>query len=169
MKSITLSHKSLKNILNSALSGNNFTFSFGSKNIQLVNSYAEFISPKVSKMHHDDNTIDSISFDFNLDEYPEIFSDDVLELLKKLSSGYSIEIDENQSFKFQIISFILGNDELLDVILENFPNFVNESNFDERLKYLELYHHFLKESKGNKHKELIDYISGHFNSISKEK
>lgn len=167
MKPVILSSKGLANLVNSALSGNDFTFSFGSKCVQINNNYAEFISPKVSKLHRDDNTANSISFDFNLNEYPDIFSDDVLLLLKNLSSGNLIEIDENQSFKFQIISLILGNDELLDIIIEKFPNFVNEANFDERLKYLELYHHFL--SKGNEHHEFIDYISSHFYSIEKNK
>lgn len=169
MKTIILSSKGLRNLVNSSYSGNVFTIFFGSKKCELSNNYAEFISPKVSKIHRNDNTIDSMRFDFNLDEFSEIFSDDILAILKKLSSGNPIEINENQSFMLQIISLMLENDELLDIVIDNFPNFVNETNFDERLNYLKLYHHFLEQNENKKHQELIDYISSHFHSIEKNK
>ena len=88
--------------------------------------FAEFISPKVSKIHQSDPTIDS--FCFNKDIQGLTNSKNALSKFQLLSTGNSISINEEESFQMKIISLLLGNEELFFRINKLFPQVVNEKN-----------------------------------------
>lgn len=67
---------------------------------------------------------------------------DIFSLLERLMRGNSIEINKDQSFKLKPISIILGNQELLNLHEEMYPNTANESQIDFYLQQLQLSQYF---------------------------
>ena len=61
-KNLTLSAAGLKNVVIESPQNQNFRFIFGKQIFSICNFFADFISPKVSKIHKSDPTINSISF-----------------------------------------------------------------------------------------------------------
>ena len=86
--------------------------------------------------------------------------------------GNSIEINEDQSFKLKPISIILGNQELLNLHEEMYPNTANESQIDFYLQQLQLsqyFQYFIQVSSKFSYSWYIDFISRNFYSIDKTK
>lgn len=108
-KTLILSSAGLKNIIPEATQEDEFQFIFGEKPIYTKNVFAEFISPKVSKMHKIDPTINSIFF---FDKYKDVYiTDETISNIKLLLlNGSSIEINEEESFQLKIISILLDNE-----------------------------------------------------------
>lgn len=99
--------------------------------------------------------------------YEDIFNDETINLLIKISNGYEIEIDEETSIKMRFLSMIIGNEELFQLINELFPQNINETSIDLYLMYLQntnsyRYFPFFNE------KQAIEYISSHFYTIDSE-
>lgn len=152
-KSIILSSSGLTNLIQKSFYSNDcFQFIFGETKIEVNNIFAEFISPKVSHLHVTDPTITSLKIDnsFDID-----ITDDVIFLFKQISSGYSIEMSKEQSYKMKIISIYIDNKELCDKIDECFP--IDLNNFEDHIEYFDF------SSPINS--TTIDNISSNFHSI----
>ena len=138
-KSFILSSSGLQNIVVDQVGKQNeFKFLFGEHELKLNRIFAEFLSPFVSKLHQTDPTINSIDIKsfFNRDpkieifNYKELFTEDIISILKNISIGVSAEMSEEQSSKLRIISIIFGNDELYGKINELFPKEIEEKNIN---------------------------------------
>ncbi|KAK8840841.1 hypothetical protein M9Y10_027668 [Tritrichomonas musculus] len=172
--SIILTSNGLKNIIST--SENDFCFIFGEHEIKMNAIFAEFISPYVSNLHRSDPTSNSIYFDAFFDDilknthnsYDRIFTDEIIYLFKRISSGFPIQLDEEQSIQMRIISIIIGNEELFDKISESHPFCIDQSNADFYLKYLNNLSHLTQYSSQFKYTEIIDCISRHFYSFTDE-
>lgn len=85
---------------------------------------AEFISPRVSSLHYSDPTINIL----RLDEVTNVrisfnteINSEILEKLKSIILGESVDINFEESQKLQILSFYLENQEIFDKTNELFP------------------------------------------------
>ena len=128
MSKIILTSSGLKNILsNSCDSGsyeNEFSFIFGNHTVKMNSFFAEFISPNVSHLRMSDPTINSFNVSDSLiniqnkfkENYcnsnlfsllflntEQVFSEDVISLFHQISSGYEIEINEQQSLQLRLL------------------------------------------------------------------
>lgn len=177
-KSFFLSSAGLKNLVPYISNEKNeFRFIFSDHEIRLNRISAEFISPPVSRLHYSDPTIDFIRYDEIFEDsekerskrYNQIFTEDIISLLYQISSGYSIELDEEQSIKMRFISLLLGNDELFAKLDELFPLENIESNFESYIDQLQLFQCFSQLSRDFNYSSIIDNISSHFYSIEKKK
>lgn len=50
-------------------------------------------------------------------KYDEFFSDDIFDLLQKISRGYSVDVNDNQAHKLTMVAMLIGNDELAEKTL----------------------------------------------------
>lgn len=174
MKSFCISASGLKNIVFSSYGNDNFRFLIGKDEIQIQRFFADFISPYVSHIHQSDPTIESISLN-NLIRYEKqediknIITSDLIENLKHISSGYNIEIDKEMCYKLQIISILLGNEELYFEMRKLFPpKSDKKDNLDSILEVLE----FLNLDSIQFpifNDTFFEDIYGHFDSIDKNK
>ena len=134
-KIMILSSAGLKNIIRD---NNEFTFSFGDREIRMDNIFAEFISPIVSHLHHSDPTINQLCYKMppntKIPRFDEIFTDDLITKLKLISSGVQTELNETESQKMRLASILLCNEELFNKIDELFPA---DDSADEMVKRLE--------------------------------
>lgn len=172
-KSIILSSAGLKNIiLNDFNSENQFNFIFGEFEIKMNTIFAEFVSPKVSHLRYADSTINSIQFDKafpNLEisttnyaqTYRELFTEDIISIVHQISCGYSVEINQEQSFRLQLISILLENEELYDKINEIYPIDISETNINLYLQHLQFFYSFSDSSNRFNYTNIIDYLSNH--------
>lgn len=163
-KTIILSSSGLKNLIRKLFDDeNNFNFIFGEKEIIINNIFAEFISPAVSQLHISDPTISSIRLDnyFNID-----ITDDIIYLFKQISSGFSIELNEEQSYKMKILSIYTNNEELYEIIEEHYPSIMTKDNIDQNLLILPNFHSISFSSMKSK---IVENISSNFCSIDQNK
>ena len=102
---VILTSAGLRNIISDNRTGENeFQFIFGDYEFKTTNFFAEFISPAVSRLHQTDPTINSINFEYHFkDMAPKIISkiitEETISLFQKIMKGFSIYVDEEQSFK----------------------------------------------------------------------
>ncbi|KAK8891019.1 hypothetical protein M9Y10_028222 [Tritrichomonas musculus] len=172
-----ISSSGLKNVIINSGKENDFTFIYGDHEIRMNKFFAEFISPNVSRLRHSDPTANSIRIDniikdlsyFNFQSYDDLFTTDSISLLHQISSGHSIELNEDQSIKLRLISILLGNDELFAKINELFPLKINDSNIDQYLVNLPNLEYLSQISTEFSYSDLIDFISSHFFSIDQSK
>ena len=130
-KNLILSSSGLKNLVFESNQEEEFQFIFKESTVSMKTTFAEFISPKVSKLHLTDPTIRSISFTDQLGSAN--ISNEVLSKLELLSRGESISINETEHFQIKIISILLENEELFSLVDELFSKDINETNIDEYL------------------------------------
>lgn len=118
MKSFNISASGLKNIvLDKFTEDNDFLMVFGSHEIRMNSIYAEFICPHVSHLHQSDATINTIKFDELFENSSndfsifsnDIFTDYIIFLFKQISSGNSIQLNNEQGFKLRFLSIIIVN------------------------------------------------------------
>lgn len=165
MKSIILSSLGLKNVVLNKYQGDNFTFFIGEQEFQMKSFFAEFISPIVSHFHQVDPTINSINFGKlnikNENEFTElsksILTPETISLLQQISSGFTIDINEEQAIKLRFLSILLGNDELH-----------SEENVDSYLNNIECYYHFSHLNIDFDFTSLLSFIANHFYKLKKE-
>ncbi|KAK8845251.1 hypothetical protein M9Y10_021444 [Tritrichomonas musculus] len=162
-KTIILSSSGLKNLIRKSFDDEVFCFIFGEKEIIVNNIFAEFISPSVSQLHISDPTISSIKFDnfFNID-----ITEDIILLFKQVSSGFSIELNEEQSYKMKILSIYINNEELYGKIEEHYPSSMTKDNINQNLQILPNFHSISFSSMKSK---IIENISSNFCSIDQNK
>lgn len=174
-KRIILSSSGLKNIvLNTGLTKDEFKFIFNDRSFSMKSIYAEFLSPAVCRLHQADPTINSIQYDnyfneFSTLKFEDIFNDEIISLLHQISSGFSIEINEDQGFLLQIVSILMENEELFEKINENFQFNIQETNIDKYLENLNFFYSFTRKSKHFNYSKIIDNVASHFYSIHFEK
>lgn len=172
---IILSSAGLRNVIhNTGLGENEFEFIFGDQDFKTTNFFAEFISPAVSRLHQADPTINSIHFGHLFSKSAtksinQFITKDTIIFLERLSSGFSIEINEEQSFKLQLISIILENEELFDKLNSAYSFNINKSNIDRYLQNLLFFNSYIKTNKYFNYSKIIDFIAGHFHSIDENK
>lgn len=173
-KIISISSSGMKNInLNKFTDEDDFILIFGQQEFRMKGIFAEFISPVISHLHNTDPTIQSIKFD---DFYPnqtndfaqfskDLITDETISLLKEISSGYCIKINNAQAFKLRFLSIILGNEELFNKINELFPPELSKENFGTYLEHVQCCYYFSKLSPDFNFSSLIENISKNFYSI----
>ncbi|KAK8897927.1 hypothetical protein M9Y10_000160 [Tritrichomonas musculus] len=165
--SIILSSSGLKNIFKTKNQEEEFEFIFGEHKLVLQRIFAEFLSPLVSRMHLSDPTINYIDYTDRLKDLN--ISKEVLSQVELLSEGERICITKEQIFQMQIISLLLGNDELFSLIEEQYEDEIDENNIDKYLSNLNFFYTFSPIHKYVKCKSIVDYISTHFYSIDENK
>lgn len=96
---------------------------------------ADFISPIIASQHQSDITFDR--FEFSIDGDPiEGITKINLEQLIKLASGESIELSKSDIVTMKIISVILGNEELLNLLEESRHS--STANDNKKINHLQL-------------------------------
>ena len=169
-KTIILSSSGLKNVILSRYVEDDFFLVFGEQRFQMKSFFAEFISPIVSHLHQSDPTIETIDFSESFHdksgEFKEfsksILTDETISLLQQISSGFTIDINEDQAFKMRLLSIILGNEELFIKINESFPPDYIEENVNTYLNNIQIYYYFSQFSPDFDFSGVISFISNHF-------
>lgn len=178
-RSFILSSAGLKNVVKDK---DEFTFIFGDHKISMNAIFAEFISPIVSHLHISDPTISSFQFNCNINselnekfgsssKLGELFTEDIIELFKNLSSGIPISINEDQCTKLRIISIFLCNEELFQQLSKFHPFEINLSNIDRCLSEIQFMENISNPSNETKilSTTLLDFISSNFYLIDQKK
>lgn len=182
-KSICLSSAGLKNLVfHEAFtqSENEFKFIFGKREIKMHKLFAEFLSPTVAHFQHCDPTINSISYDqllINFEKvdksinknFDDLISEKIISQIEQISSGSSIIIDENDISKFRFLSILFGNQELLSIIDNTYPNYIDDLTIDQKIEELHNLRLFPTDFDENLKMRLIDQISSQFNKIDSSK
>lgn len=166
-KTIILSATGLKNVTPRSNAEDEFEFIFGNHKMKLNNIFADFISPAVSKIHKSDPTINKIDFTNKIGKL--MITDEILSLIQQLSTGYSIEVKDDQIIQLQNISILLENEELFSLISDKFDTNINESNIDHYLTNLIYFTEISKSINFINYPSIIKYISSHFYVIDKSK
>ena len=136
LQSLILSSSGLKNIIVNQSDNEDFSFVFSKESLTIPRIFAEFISPKVCKLHKTDQTIQSIVF---TDEIKDMtISQKALSKIESLSKGESIDVNEDEVFELQIISILLENEELFIKVNKLFDNEIKEDNIDQQLNKLKI-------------------------------
>lgn len=171
---------------------NDFRFLIGQKEIILHRYFADFISPKVSHIHHSDPTVNSFRLDslssplfvkqstirlINLLYSPSaieinkgvhlienIFSDDMIEIFTQVATGNLVSLNEQTASKLRLISIMIGNEELYNSINELYPNFLTVEQINSCLQYLQYFHDYNPGFSDNK---IIEFLASHFIHIDK--
>ena len=142
-KSIILTSSGLKNIIKD--DDNSFCFIFGEHKIKMEKIFAEFISPNVAHIHLSDPTISQFRISYKINplfpHFNEIFTEDIVSFIHSISMGSSISINENQAFKLEFISILLGNEELFKLLNSTFPIRYTIANIDNYLKNLCIFYY----------------------------
>lgn len=172
-KTLVLSSSGLKNIV--LTNGeDDFKFIIGDSECKISRIFADFISPRISRMHISDPTIDKFNVnDFLLkpNQSSDIFDHQLIENFKLMSAGYSIKIDKAEAIKLRILSIILENNEIFDLINKLFPIVKKNDDIDICLSYLPYISYFdcgFCNSSFN-YQSLFDSVSSHFYSIDQTK
>ena len=171
-QSIILSAAGLKNVvINKEEKEEEFIFKIGKKEMKMNKIFAEFISPRVSHIHQCDPTINFINLtDLNNNNnhsnkvneiLEELFSENNLTRIKKLSEGNSIEIENEEIIKcIGYFSILVNNEELFQKIEEiKRTNKKDEINNNELLEEIEFLYEMNPTFNFYQYSKLIDSIS----------
>lgn len=170
MKTISISMRGVQNLNNFPDSNDDFTFFFSDLNsFQMKINFAEFISPKVSKLRKNDPTLHSLRLDYISSNLQEYFTEDIIQKILFFSSGNPIYIDGLEGFKLLIVSILLENIELFREIEKTFDMQINENNLDQYLHNLTIIYQFSQKTEYFSYSNIIGYISSHFHSLDKSK
>lgn len=165
-KKLILSSAGLKNVVTEISQDEEFRFIFAHQVISIKNIFADFISPKVSKIRRTDPTIKSMNFPL---KYYDKFNETTLSKIKLLSIGESVDIDEEESLQMKIISIFLENDELLTILNDLYPEEITMKNIDLYLTNLPKFSQISPNFQYFNYSNIIDYISSHFYLIDHKK
>ncbi|KAK8839380.1 hypothetical protein M9Y10_032317 [Tritrichomonas musculus] len=167
LQSLILSSSGLKNIIVNQSDNEDFSFVFSKESLTIPRIFAEFISPKVCKLHKTDQTIQSIVF---TDEIKDMtISQKALSKIESLSKGESIDVNEDEVFELQIISILLENEELFIKVNKLFDNEIKEDNIDQQLNKLKILDKITVKSNYFNYSDIVEFISKQFYLIEKEK
>lgn len=177
-KSFILSASGLKNlVLTENDSGDEnvdnediFRFIFGKIEIKMNKILADFISPRVSRGHSADPTMNQIDFTDTIKKIPNsnlIFTPDLINIFAKISIGDSVEVDVEMSHKLRILSILLENQEMFEKINEIYPFKNDKTNIDSIIKYFNCYDCFDSRYQPFNSNSMIDIISSNFYSLDK--
>ena len=174
-KSFILSSAGLKNVIFTKTKGlddsEEFRFIFENYELKMNYLFAEFISPKVSRIHQIDPTVNYFNIKIHFPNSAHI-NKSILEKVAELSRGNSIEVTKEMVNDIQQIAIILGNVELYTKISELF----HEENENEEIERSLLLLQFIENEmiipniqSDNQHETIIDFIASHFYLIDEEK
>lgn len=166
-KTLILSSSGLKNIVPNARMEEEFSFIFLGQTIRMKTVFADFISPKVSKLHILDPTIDYLSLTYQNKDIT--LTESILSKFKLISCGYSVDINEEESNQMKAISILLENNELFSKLNELFSSEINEENIDQYINNLTIFSSISPSFDCFNYSAIIDLISSHFYSIDKNK
>lgn len=166
-KSLTLSSSGLKNIVLGKQQEEEFEFIFNEDKIHMKTIFAEFISPKVSKIHQVDPTIDSICFSKELKNYQ--ISKDLLNKFEQLTKGDEIQIRETEVPELEIISILIENDELYYKVQEIFEEEQSENNIDKYIDHMLAFSRLPMSDAYLKEGKTIDFLASYFYLIDSDK
>ena len=144
-KSFIASASGIKNIVfTTNKEDDNFKFIVGEKIINLRNILADFISPIVSHIHQSDPTIDFFCLNDlitkqNQIEISEMLTTELIEDIQHISSGYSIDIDEDMCQKLRFFSILFGNKEIFSELNKLFPIKLENAQIDDLLRYIQYF------------------------------
>ena len=164
-KTFVLSSAGLKNIIftntKDISESEEFCFILGEEELKTKNLFAEFISPRVSRIHQIDPTINFLNLT-ELGIQKEPMNERILSTVDELSRGNTIEVTEGMIYDLQRISILLGNEELFTKINELYSTKEDNCKISKALLSLQ----FLEEEEFciqslNQHESIIDYISSH--------
>ena len=173
----TISILNSNNLDEIKLNDDEFLFLVGQYGIKMHRFLAEFISPRVSSLHYSDPTANILRIDEVDQEKINLnieINSGILEKLRSITLGESVDINFDESQKLRILSFFLGNQEIVDKISELFPILSEETNIDDCIQRLQFMHNFnISESFPFRfpydNDQLVKFISSHFYSIDPEK
>lgn len=173
MKVFHISASRLKNIIFASDEIEDFRFVIGSEEIKIQRILAEFISPLVSHIHHSDPTIDSLSLNKFIryekqEDINKIITTELIENIKKISCGYSIEIDDDMINKLQFFSILIGNEEMYNEINKLYSKQSTKEKMYKNIKFLEIIDIDSIEFPIF-NDQFFDSISDQFESIDKNK
>lgn len=170
-KTFKISASGLKNIVFQNGCENTFQFIIGQQIIETNQILADFISPRVSHIHHADPTVNSINLnDFiqeqQISQFSSIFTKKAVDQIKNLIEGLPIEIDLEQIDQLRLLSILLENDDLYSELNELFPMNLDVTKINFYVQFLQ----FLTTDYSTFHNtNLFDFISSRVYSIDKEK
>ena len=103
--------------------------------------------------------------------FSTIFTSSMISKLSELSCGNSIKITQEESEKIRIISIILENDDLFNIVNSLYPIDMTEigSNIDYCLHIIEYYEYFQKKQNKLNLKDIIDQIASQFYKIDQKR
>lgn len=110
-KPFEISGSGLRNIVfTTDIEEDKFRFIVGEKEIEIRRIFADFISPYVSQIHQSDPTINFLCLnDFvtkqKQNQISDIITLDLIENIKQLVNGYSIEVDEKMCHKLRFFFY----------------------------------------------------------------
>ena len=140
-----------------------FFFYIGETGIKMNRILAEFISPRVSSMHHSDPTINQLHINLKT-----TINLSTLDKFQSICKGESIEVESKEARELRYLSIYLWNDEISTTIDDLFPEEKCENSIDEILEFLTSI-----ESDNNRNpqnqEEMIKNVSSQFYSIDPEK
>ncbi|KAK8848292.1 hypothetical protein M9Y10_019352 [Tritrichomonas musculus] len=164
---LILTSSGLSNVILESTYDDEFLFILPNQKIQIPRIFAEFISPKISKIHQSDLTIDSINFVHELEGIK--ITEEIISKIKFLSMGKMIEISEEESFLLQIFSILFDNEELFTSINQLFHDEISENKIDQYLKNLQFFDKISINPQFFDYSSMINFISSHFYSIDQKK
>ena len=164
-QSIILSAAGLKNIVFQEKEEEEFVFIIGRSEMKMNRIFAEFISPRVSHIHHSDPTINYLNLtegimsnNKNKSDKKKKFLENIIERvsssntiskMKELSRGERIEkIEKEEVSSLLYLSILLNNDELTENLYDEMREIEKhqERRIEEQLEHLEIYV-YLNESQ----------------------
>lgn len=169
-RNFKISAGGLKNIILNNSFDDEFTFIIGNEEIRMKKIFADFISPRISRIHQADPTIDSFCFDNCITEkqkakIAEIFPTKLLRKFEEISRGNPIEVDSETSEKLLILSVILDNSEIYDGMNDLFPIEISKTKIDFILQFLQLFEASKTTFSSFNPTKFYDIISSNFHSI----
>ena len=165
-KKLILSSYGIKNIVIEHPK-DEFQFIFNENIIRMKTTFAEFISPTVSKLHQTDPTINCVCFNDNLKDIT--LSENTMLKFNLLSKGETVTINEEESFQMKIISILVNNTELFSKLNDLYSYEINENDIDHYLTNLTFFSKISSTFNYCNYSNIINTISSHFHSIAKMK
>ena len=89
--------------------------------------------------------------------------------MNQLSSGYSIDLDENMISNFLLVSVILGNSELYSKIFDKLTKEKDAIQIDEIVKIIQYFKDYDSISSIVDCNSYISHIASHFHAIDTDK
>ncbi|KAK8896688.1 hypothetical protein M9Y10_014602 [Tritrichomonas musculus] len=177
---ITISILNSNNLDEIIIDDDEFLFLLGQYGIKMHRFLAEFISPRVSSLHYSDPTSSILQLDKVTNERIKFNTEinrELLEKLRLITLGESVDIDFEESQKLRILSLFLGNQEIFSKVNELFPVFTEDTNIDNCINNFEYNQYFKYFNIPNSssfslsidNDQLIKFISSHFYLIDPQK
>ena len=174
-KEFKISAKGLKNIIfNSSVGDDDFIFIIGNQEVRTKKFFADFISPRISRIHQTDPTIDSFCINDYVSEQQrsqisEIFPIEIIHKFETMMVGDPIEVDSATSQKLLSISIILDNPEIYEGMGEIYPLEFNDERIDNIIQYLQLFENTDNTFSIFNGSKFYDSISSNFYRIDESK